>query len=97
MKGVRRAITTWLYYSSQATGATHLALFLLDPLRLHSQAAQGGWEVKAQGDWRSGPNGPSPAVVTLHRSYSPSSTSAGVREERSGLDLQRTSSSYPYT
>lgn len=33
-KGVRGAITTQLYYSSQATRVTHLVLLLLDPLCL---------------------------------------------------------------
>lgn len=47
MQGVRGAISTQVCHSSQATGDTHLALLLLDSLRLYSQAAQGGWEVKA--------------------------------------------------
>lgn len=50
-----------------APGATHLALLLLDPLCLCPQAAQGGWEVKEQGDWKSGSRGPSPAGAALHK------------------------------
>lgn len=40
---------------------------MLDPLCLHPQATQGGWEGKEQGEWESGPRGPRPPGVALHK------------------------------
>lgn len=41
----------------------HLALLLLDPLHLHPQAAQGGWEVRQGQAVRPTPPSPSPPAA----------------------------------